>query len=174
MAKITDDGTGKGDRADQGKETAWNVEGPKGWYAGQNEYYDPANDRYVLKQPRKIKIELEAVKPEMTSEFIEKIKKKCAEIEGFRPAPRGVPVAVRFRLLLPDPAPKKNSYRVPPVFNLSAWADFIYTGLQGVLYDSCEQIVCCGHEVYYNFSPGIIVESYVLPSAAYTPKARPE
>lgn len=140
----------------------WDKEPEKGTDAGQDEYYDPQNDRYVLKS-RRLKVTVSGITPEMTDAFLDKIKKKFRELEEFYTVGNDIPVAIRYRLFYPFPAScRKGRYKTPSGVDLLAWSEFIYTGLVGTLYENRTQIVCSGEEVLYSELPGIMVDEFII------------
>lgn len=147
----------------------WNKEPEKGTDAGPNERYDPINDVYIYKKPRRYRteIELKGITPEISEEYLEKILKKYSEEER-QIAPENVPVAIRFHLHYVYPGPKNRAkyanagYYYPSGVDLFAWAEFLFKGLEGVLYESKDQIVCTGMECMYSALPGLVIESFVL------------
>lgn len=134
--------------------------------AGPDECYDPKNDTYVLKPGRRdeIKIRVTGITPEISENFLKKILKKIAEKE-VTCAPAGVPVAVRFSVGFPYDGARsvfaRDGYNYPSA-DLRAWSDFIYDGLQGVLYENRSQIVVSGEEVGYRYIPGVVISCMFL------------
>lgn len=168
MAKIADDGSGK-------RSQTIKASGIKTWNdreearkPGQNERYDPINDVYVLERTKRyrVKTEISGITPEMTSEFLEKIKKKFAE-QDYVLAPKKTPIAIRFSIRFPYNAENKKKfreigYKFPSGVDLRIWSDFIYDGLQGVLYENRSQIVCSGEECRFSEIPGLFIDSFFL------------
>ena len=167
MAKITDDGSRKRNSAYKSTK-GWN-DPEKAKEAGPNETYIPERDVYVFKPSKRYRIEIRATgtTPEMTEDFLKKIKKNFAE-ENFRIPDENTPVAIRFHLHFTYPGPEKRQkyarkgWFYPSGVDLRAWSDFIYDGLQGTLYEKRSQIVCSGEECMYSDIPGIAIEAFIL------------
>lgn len=178
METVANDGGRTGDTEDQGSEQKSSKKSLKDWNnekaartPGPNERYDPTNDIYISKGAKRyiVHIEVNGINPEITESFFQKISKNFRqEYPDFSVPGSRVPVAIRFRLSYSFPGSRQRAlyaekgFYYPSGVDLRAWADFLFNGFSGLLFETPEQIVCTGCECVFAAVPGIQIDFFCL------------